>query len=110
MAKPGAGRKVVDAREAAELLAEWEASGEPMSTWCGRRSINWYSLSAFKGWPERRAATFVEIEVAPPTPSVVSRPRAPSRYRLHLGNRMVEVDQDFDDDVLRRLVRVVEAC
>lgn len=108
MPKSGVGRKVVDASEAAELLAEWADSGEAMSTWCGRRGINWYSLSAFKGWPGRRGADFVEVEVQPAP--LVARPRAPSRYRVHLGCRVVEVDQDFDDEVLRRLVRVVEAC
>lgn len=99
MPKPGVGRKVVDASEAAELLAEWADSGEAMSTWCGRRGINWYSLSAFKGWPGRRSADFVEVEVEQPTAALVARPRVPSRYRVHL-----------DDEVLRRLVRVVEAC
>lgn len=110
MPKPGTGRKVVDANEAEELLAEWADSGEAMSTWCGRRGINWYSLSAFKGWPGRRGADFIEVEVEQPTAALVARSRAPSRYRVHLGGRVVEVDQDFDDEVLRRLVQVVEAC
>lgn len=108
MPGPGVGRKVRDGNEARELLAAWSASDEPMADWCAARRINWYSLSAYKGWPGRRGVRFVELEVEP-TAVVHQRP-APSRYRVVLGERAVEVDQDFDDDVLRRLVRVVEGC
>ena len=66
------------------------------------------SLSAYKGWPGRRGARFVEVEVE--RPAVVVQQQAPCRYRVVLGERVVEVDQDFDDDVLRRLLRVVEGC
>lgn len=97
-----------DASEARQQLAAWTSSGEPMAAWCAARGINWYSLSAYKGWPGRRADRFVEVEVEPT--SLVRRLPSASRYRVVLGERAVEVDQDFDDDVLRRLVRVVEGC
>ena len=108
MPGPGVGRRVRDASEAQQLLAAWSASGEPMAEWCAARRINWYSLSAYKGWPGRRGARFVEVDVEPT--ALVRRQPTPSRYRVVLGDRAVEIDQDFDDDVLRRLVRVVEGC
>lgn len=108
MPGPGVGRKVRDAREAQLLLAAWSASGEPMAGWCAARGINWYSLSAYKGWPSRVRPRFIEVEVEPT--AIVRRQPPPNRYRVVLGERSVEVDQDFDDDVLRRLLRVVEGC
>jgi len=111
MAVPAVGRKVRDASEAEKLLAAWSRSGVPMATWCAARGINWYSLSAFKGWPRRKprpTATFLEVEVqAAPVRHV---PASASRYRVVLGERIVEVDSDFEEQVLRRLVRAVEAC
>ncbi len=47
----------VPSSEADELLRDWEASGEAMSSWCARRGLSWYSLSAFKGWAVRGEAT-----------------------------------------------------
>ena len=119
------GRKVEGESEAAALLEEWSASGEPISSWCKQRGISWYSLVGFKGWlhrdpkNDRRARPvrwsgvgkggggtgFVEVEA---TASIPSRP--PARYRVVLGERVVEVDGDFDDQVLGRLLRVVASC
>ena len=105
MPRPAEGRKVRDAREARELLAAWSKSGVAISAWCEERGINWYSLSAYKGWPGRRREVFVEVETAE-----AEAPPSSSRYRVVLGARIVEVGDDFDDDVLGRLVRVIEAC
>ena len=101
------GRKVANAREASELLEAWARSGERLSSWCSQRGINWYSLSAYKGWSGEPCDGFVEVE----TTALVRR-TAPSssRYRVVLGDRTVEVGADFDDDVLGRLVRVLESC
>lgn len=101
------GRKVANACEASELLEAWSLSGERLSTWCSKRGINWYSLSAYRGWSGQRRDGFVEVE----TTALVRRmPPSPSRYRVVLGDRAVEVGEDFDDEVLGRIVRVVEAC
>lgn len=102
-----AGRKV-RADEATELLAAWERSGEPMSQWCGRRGINWYSLSGYKGWLSTRwepeAVNFAEVVAD------AAGDRTLGRYRVELGDWVVEVDDHFRDDTLRRLLRAVAAC
>lgn len=106
------GRKV-RADEAVELLERWERSGEPMSRWCAARGLNWYSLSAYKGWlctrlggdPPAEVA-FAEVVVETP---VVAQPPRTGRYRVELGEVVVEVGDDFQEDTLRRLLRVV-AC
>lgn len=102
MPQPGSGRKVRDAKEAHELLAAWSRSNMPMAAWCASRGISWYSLSAYKGW-QRDALVEVETGLTAP-------PAAAGRYVVIVGDRAVEVDAHFDDDVLRRLLRVVASC
>jgi hypothetical protein len=108
------GRKVRDAREARGLLETWSDSGESMSDWCRTRGINWYSLSAYQGWEVRgshgaeRADGFVEV--VPPETTAGPAERAASRYRVVVGARVIEVGGDFEDEVLRRLLRVVASC
>jgi hypothetical protein len=119
------GRKIEGEGEAMALLKEGSASGEPMSTWCKARGINWYSLLGFKGWLHRDppaarvtapvrgssvdqgggGARFVEVER-----TAVVLHRTSPRYRVVIGPRVVEVDEDFDDQVLGRLLRVVASC
>ena len=98
------GRKVKRS-EAAELLRTWECSGEPMARWCAARGLNWHSLNAFKGWglvePEPE---FTELVVA------AAGPGSLGRYRIELGDFVVEVDDHFRADTLRRLVQVVATC
>ncbi len=100
------GRKVRRS-EAAELLGEWQSSGEQMSLWCGERGINWYSLCAYKGWLGARSGpevAFAEVVVASPKPE----PRG--RYRVEVGDIVVEVDDHFRTDTLRRLVQAIATC
>ena len=105
------GRKVC-AEEALELLERWERSGEPMSKWCEARGLNWYSLSAYKGWLFTRWED--EDEPHPDmvfTEMVALEPAAGlgGRYRIELGEVAVEVDDAFQESTLRRLLHVL-AC
>lgn len=102
------GRKVARS-EAGELLREWQRSGEQMSHWCARRGINWYSLCAYKGWLVTRwrsepafAEVVLEDDTVPTAP--------PVRYRVEVGSMVVEVDERFEADTLRRLMQVVATC
>ncbi len=106
------GRKVC-AEEALELLECWERSGEPLSTWCEARGLNWYSLSAYKGWLYTRweedepHSDMVFTEVVALEPTAVGP--GGGRYRIELGEVVVEVDDAFQDGTLRRLLQVL-AC
>jgi hypothetical protein len=110
----GSGRKVRSPEEAMALLEAWEASCERMSTWCGARGINWYSLSAFRGWMRSRDRghrgdlELVEVDLS--VAEVAAEPSAPARYRIELRGAVVEVDDHFHDHTLRRLLRVVATC
>lgn len=103
------GRKVRP-DEAAKLLGEWEASGEPMSTWCGRRGLNRYSLSAFKGWGIRDELSFVEVVEVQQNAVVETVAVNHARYRIAIGGATIEVGDDFRSETLQRLVRAVAAC
>lgn len=96
--------------EAGALLREWEVSGQPMSRWCEDRGLNWYSLSAFKGWGVRGELAFAEVveveEDAAHETVAVSR----ARYRVEVGAVTIEVGDDFEAETLQRLVRAVAAC
>ena len=110
MSKSTSGRRVRDRSEATELLDEWKNSGERMSEWCAARGINWYSLNAHRGHRERgmmRMNEFVELTVAEP---VVSAPAAMARYRLCVGDYTLEVEDDFRDDSVRRLLHLAATC
>lgn len=99
--------RLVDRDEACELLAEWELSGERMSDWCAVRGLNWYSLNARKGrWaPAESALTFAEVVV----PSMQAAGVGPV-YRVLVGELAVEVEEDFQEDTLVRLLRAVARC
>jgi hypothetical protein len=97
------GRKVRP-EEAASLLREWEASGESMTRWCGARGLNWYSLSAFKGWRAATELSFAEV-VLPAAPAPTA-----ARYRVAVSGVTIEVGDDFQTETLQRLVRAVLSC
>lgn len=110
MGEPTTARKVRNVEEAGILLAEWETSGESMVRWCETRGLNWFSLAAFKGQVTRERVPFSPqlVELA-----AVEGPRCPtdrrSWYRVATDRSLVEVTDDFRDDTLRRLLRVVSA-
>jgi hypothetical protein len=98
--------KKVTGSEPAELLRERQSSSERMTLWCEPRGINWYSLSAYNGWLTTRwtpGVAFAEVVMA-------SAPEALGRYRVEVGDVVVEVDDHFRSDTLRRLVQVLATC
>ena len=105
MSKSAPMRMVRDRAEAMELLREWEPSGERMSDWCGRRGINWYSLNAHHGRVAIAVPEFVELTVSEP-----AVPAAMARYRLCVGDFTLEVEDDFCDDSVRRLLHLAATC
>jgi len=104
-------RNVRDAADAVHCLNASTASGEARATWARRHGINPRSLNAWRlnlarsgrkeGPPKPRL-----VELVPAAPVV----EAPSRYRVLCGGMAVEVDERFDDNVLRRLLAVVASC
>lgn len=104
-------RKVRDAADARRCLNASTASGEDRATWARGHGIDPRSLNAWRLNLERSRHV-----VAPPVPRLVELVPAspaveePARYRVLCGGVAVEVDDRFDETVLRRLLAVVTSC
>lgn len=102
-----AGRKIRDAAEARACLAEVARSGMARAAWArvhgyDARSLNAWRLNLGDRRPRRETLRMVEL--------TLEAPASRSRYVVHLGDVAVEVDDDFDEGTLRRLLHVVAAC
>lgn len=104
-------RKVYDADDALHCLSAARAANEPRAIWARRHGIDPRSLNAWRlnlarsdrGTP----ATPPRLVELVPAGSVVA---APARYRVLCGEFAVEMDDRFDEAVLRRLLAVVASC
>lgn len=104
-------RKVRDADDAIRCLNASTACGEARATWARRHGIDPRSHNAWRLNLERTRQTVASpgprlVELVPAAPMV----EEPSRYRVLCGGMVVEVDERFDEDVLRRLLAVVASC
>jgi hypothetical protein len=96
-------RRKVEAVEAEELVAAWQASGEPLSAWCSRQGIDGRSL---RYWVDRVPSPVLRlVELTPPRPS-----HSRSGVCVRVRGMAVLVDDDFSDETLARVLRVVRAC
>lgn len=106
-----AGRKITDEAEARRCLQAAAASGEGRAVWARRHGIDGRSLNAWRmnldrtGGATRRTADLRLVELVAST----ARPPGPG-CRIRCGSLVVEVDADFDDHVLARLLTAVAAC
>ena len=102
-------RKVRDKRDAWKLLEDWDASGLELRNFCEQRGLDGRSLNC---WHRNLGASVRESEQAPlRLMEVVGRqPVRRAEYRLSVGDVVIEVDDDFQDDTLARLLRVASAC
>jgi len=123
-----AGRKIKDANDARRCVSAADASGMTLTEWARDEGIDARSLHAWrmnlkldkktrrskKGPTKSMAAkTRGSARMVELVPSVsVSRPPATtrSRYAVRCGELSIEFGEDFEDETLRRLVRVVASC
>lgn len=105
-----AGRKVRDVTEARTFLDAADASRMTRAQWARANGIDGRSLNAWRMNLERRGgpvpATLRVVELVTTTPT----PCMASSLRVRCGRFVVEVDDDFDDDMLTRVLTVVAAC
>jgi len=122
-----AGRKIKDANDARRCVSAADASGMTLTEWARDEGIDARSLHAWrmnlkldkktrrsKTRPTKSAAakTRGSARMVELVPSVsVSRPQATrARYAVRCGALSIELGEDFEDETLRRLVRVVASC
>lgn len=102
-------RRIHDMAEARACLEAIATSGLTRTQWAHQNGIDGRSMQgwwlALEGKRSRRRPTelrLVEV-VAMPAPE-------PSRYAIRCGPFSVDVDEHFDEGVLRRLLAVVASC
>jgi hypothetical protein len=101
-----AGRKIEGEAEARRCLAAVESSTLSLADWARTQGIDGRSLNMWR-------VIFARHGIARPAPRLVelvpSAPRAASIV-VRCGAFRVEVDEDFDQDVLHRVLQVLAAC
>ncbi|MEL6716048.1 MAG: hypothetical protein AAFP86_19865 [Planctomycetota bacterium] len=106
-----AGRKLTDEAEALEALDAIARTGLELADWCRARDIDARSLVGWRGVLEARG---YEPPVKRTQPDFVEVVRVPveraARYTIRHREFTVEVDDDFDDQTLGRLLAVVGTC
>jgi transposase-like protein len=101
-------RKLVDVQDARDCLEAAASSGMTRAEWARAHGIDARSLNAWRVNLERDRSTRVAPRLVELVP-FEQRPR-PSRYVVRVGDIGIEVDDDFDGDVLRRLIAVAGSC
>lgn len=100
-------RKIHDEDDARRCLAAWRASGDPLGSWARQHDIDGRSLHCWKLNLGRAPRSAAVLELVP----VKSAPAAaPARYTVRVDGVEVEVGDDFREETLHRLLRVVAAC
>lgn len=101
----------LDAKRARAMLAEWQAAGGDLATFCRNRGLSVDSMYAWKARLTGKRA------FAPREPRMVELVREPppvqpsaARYELVVGGVRVIVGDDFREETLRRLVAAVSPC
>ncbi len=106
-------RKIRDALDAHACLDAAKAAGLAPRDWARQHDLDARSLHMWRVLLARRASR----DSAPPSsgprlvelvPAPLSRPQ--SRFVLHIAGVIVELDDDFREESLARLVRVLRAC
>lgn len=105
-------RKVRDEDEARCLLAEAEMMGMSRASWARTQGVDPRSLNAWRlnlersGGSSELGGPVKLVELVPSSPAEAEVPA----YLVRCGRFEVEVDERFDDETLRRLLRVVAWC
>lgn len=102
-------RMVRDEADARECLASVAASKQSRGDWARANGVDGRSLYL---WSLRLPPVPAEPPAELRLVELVARsvPRLPARYTVRVGELGIEVDDAFDDDVLRRLISVVASC
>lgn len=103
-------RKIVDARDARACVKAARTGGLSLGAWARRHGVDGRSLHAWSvnlGLASSARSKPGLIELVPRSePSG----RTSARYVVRVGEAAVEVGDDFEDETLARVVRVLRAC
>lgn len=109
-------RKIHDEQEARALLAEVKAAGGDLTAWArahgvdGRSLHAWYRNLTRRGGESRSTRRRRVSDPALRLVEIVARPSMDGRYVLKVANVEVAVDDNFQEETLRRLLAVLRSC
>lgn len=108
-------RKIKDEVEARKCLADVSASRLSLAEWARAHGVDGRSLNSWRVNLARREGGRPRlVEWVPSGAAAVEtapfRMLEPARYTVRCGDLAVEVDEHFNADTLRRLLRVVASC
>jgi hypothetical protein len=104
-------RKIESARDARACVKAARAAGLSLGAWARRHGVDGRSLHAWSvNLARSRSATALVakprlIELVPTT-----TPASQARYVVRVGDAVVEVGDDFREETLARVMRVLRAC
>lgn len=101
------GRKLRGESEARAALSAVEASGLSRVAWAHANGVDARSLNAWRLTLRRRGAAAAPLRLVE---LVASDAASEARYRVRVGTYVVEVDDQFEAEPLRRLLSVVASC
>lgn len=103
-------RKVRDEAEARSAMAALVASGLPRRAWARQHGISPRSLNAWQINLARRerGGPGPSLRVVEVTPLPQTAPSA--TYAVVVGDARIELDDEFREDTLRRLLGVLRTC
>jgi hypothetical protein len=105
-------RKIEDARDARACARAARAAGLSLGAWARRHGVDGRSLHAWSVNLERGHGRSTALVAKPRlielVPSSASQVRA--RYLVRVGDEAIEIGDDFHDETLARVVRVLRAC
>ena len=101
-------RKVRDHQEAKQLLKAWSASPLSLTQIAHKHGVDGRSLLCWK-----RNLKFEHISATATTLRLVEielkATTHPTRYNIHCNDVIIDIDDHFSDDTLRRILNVVRA-
>ena len=105
-------RKIEDARDARACARAARAAGLSLGAWARRHGVDGRSLHAWSVNLERGRGHSAALVAKPRLIELVpaSASRVQARYVVRIGDAAIEVGDDFHDETLARLVRVLRAC
>ena len=107
-------RKIRDKDDARTCLEAAEASGQSRRAWARANGVDGRSLHCWylslRGEREKRAKSPPPLQLVELVPAIADRAVASSRVVLRLGEVEIEVESDFDEATLGRVLGVVRSC
>ena len=103
-------RKIRDERDARRCLAAAKESGLTRAAWARQHGVDGRSLYAWARNLERKDTTTGSRSQRGMVELVPGAEPAGSRYVIRCGQLALEVDEDFNEATVARLLKVITAC